>query len=449
MTRFRTITVSLTAGVILGAALLSAHRSGPDPRHTGAPGDDPLACATSGCHVGVPLNGGGGKVEIQFPGDQVYTPGQPMTLTVVVTDPKEKYFGFQLSARLSSDPANGQAGDFTAGSQQLVLCDDGSEKGPQGCRANSRVQFIEHNQPSTTGKFQVAWTPPSDNVGDVFLFVAANGATQFDTPENAHIYTAHYTLSSAAGTGSKPEITSTGIVSASSFNPKAGLASGTWLEIFGSNISSVTRGWSGPDFDGATAPTVLNGVKVTVNGKSAFVDYVSSGQVNAQVPDDPSTGPVDIVVSNPDGQSTAIKLQKNAIAPALLAPSAWNVGGKQYVVAQFADGSYVGPANLVSGLKFRPAAAGDVVTIYGIGFGPVTPATPAGTVATQANSLVTKPVFLFGTTPADFTYDGLAPNFVGLYQFNLKVPSAGKGDVALKVTSGSTDTNQPLFITLQ
>ena len=438
------------AGVLLGALLLSAHKAGPDPRHTGAPGDDPLACATSGCHVGVPLNGGGGKVEVQFPGDLVYTPGQQQTLTVVVTDSKEKYYGFQMSARLSSDPVNGQAGDFTAGAQQLVLCDDGTDKGPDGCMANSSVQFVEHSVPSTTGKFQVSWMPPSADVGDVFLFVAGNSNTQVETPDNGHVYTARYTISPAPGGGSKPTITQAGIVSASSFNPKAGVASGTWLEVFGANIASVTRGWSGPDFDGANAPTSLNGVKVTVNGLPAFVDYVSSGQVNAQVPDDSTTGPVDIVVSNPDGQSSAIKLQKTAVAPALLAPGAWNVGGKQYVVAQFADGTYVGRTNLIAGLKFRHAAAGDVITIYGIGFGPVTPSVPAGVIATQANTLVTKPVFLFGTTQADFAYDGLAPNFVGLYQFNVKVPSgAGSGDVALSASAAGVSTNQSLFVTLQ
>ena len=443
------------SGFALGltAQLALAHKAGPDPRHTGAPGDDPQACATSGCHTGTALNAGGGSVAVTFPNGNVYTPGQQQTLTVTVADPKLKFSGFQMSARLATDPANGQAGDFTAQAAQLVLCDDGSSKGSKGCAANVSIQFVEHSVPSTTGTWQVSWTPPASNVGDVFLYVAGNSNTQMSVPDGSHIYTARYTLSPAPGSGSKPSVSQAGIVSASAFNPKAGVTSGTWLEIFGSNISPATRGWSGPDFNGSTAPTELNGVKVSVNGKDAFVDFVSSGQVNVQVPDDAATGPVQIVVSNPDGQSDAVTVTKSALAPALLAPGAWNVGGKQYVVAQLSDGSFVGKTNLIAGLKFRPAKAGEIVTIYGIGFGPVNPGTPAGTVASGTTALQNKATFLFGQTAGDLActgcYAGLAPGAVGLYQFNVKIPNGPSGDVALTVDAGGVSTKQTLFITLQ
>ena len=54
--------VATTAGASLSAVLIFAYATGPDPRHTGAPGDDQQACATSGCHTGTALNGGGGNV---------------------------------------------------------------------------------------------------------------------------------------------------------------------------------------------------------------------------------------------------------------------------------------------------------------------------------------------------------------------------------------------------
>src|SRR5579871_765540 len=87
-----------------------AHSMGPDPRHTAAPGDDPLACATSGCHTGTPLNGGGGNVAVNVP--STYTPGQTYTFQIVVTDSVAQAYGFQMSARLASDQVNGQAGLF-------------------------------------------------------------------------------------------------------------------------------------------------------------------------------------------------------------------------------------------------------------------------------------------------------------------------------------------------
>ena len=151
------------------APLAFGYAAGPDPRHTGAPGDDPQACATSGCHTGTALNAGGGGITVTFPSGNTYTPGQQQILNVKVTDPKFTFSGFQMSARLASNPANGQAGDFTASGGQLVLCDDGSSKGSKGCAPNVSVQFIEHSSPSTTGIWQVTWTPPDNNVGYVLI----------------------------------------------------------------------------------------------------------------------------------------------------------------------------------------------------------------------------------------------------------------------------------------
>ena len=399
------------------------------------------------------MNAGGGGITVTFPSGNTYTPGQQQTLTIKVTDPKFTFAGFQMSARLASNPANGQAGDFLASGGQLVLCDDGSSKSSKGCAPNVSVQFIEHSVPSTTGVWQVIWTPPATNEGDVFIYIAGNTNSQKTSPNGSHIYTANYILTSTVGGGTKPSVSQAGIVSASAFNPKAGVASGTWLEIFGNNISPTTRGWGGADFSGSQAPTILDGVKVSINGKDAYVDFVGQGQINVQVPDDPASGSVQIVVTNIDGSGDALTVVKVALAPAVLAPGAWNVGGKQYVVAQFTDGSYVGRANLISGLKFRPAKAGDIITIYGIGFGPVSPNTPAGTIAAGITTLQNKATFLFGQTAGDLActgcYAGLAPGAIGLYQFNIKVPNGPTGDVALVVDAAGVSTKQTLFITLQ
>src|SRR5512140_1921964 len=105
--------------IALPALLLYAYSGGPDVRHTAAPGDDPLACTTSGCHTGTALNGGGGSVAVNFPNGLTYTPGVPQTLAIVITDARARLYGFQMTARLESDLAKGQAGDFTAGAQQF------------------------------------------------------------------------------------------------------------------------------------------------------------------------------------------------------------------------------------------------------------------------------------------------------------------------------------------
>jgi uncharacterized protein (TIGR03437 family) len=59
----------------------------------------------------------------------------------------------------------------------------------------------------------------------------------------------------------------------------------------------------------------------------------------------------------------------------------------------------------------------------------VTPNIPAGEIVTGTNQLSTSFSILFGQTPTQLKYDGLAPNFVGLYQFNVTVPAVANSDL--------------------
>src|SRR4029077_13598938 len=62
----------------------------------------------------------------------------------------------------------------------------------------------------------------------------------------------------------------------------AGIESGSWVSIYGSNMSATTRSWQASDFVGSLLPTTLDGVSVKINGKAATVYYISPGQVNVQ-----------------------------------------------------------------------------------------------------------------------------------------------------------------------
>jgi uncharacterized protein (TIGR03437 family) len=433
------------AGLLFTAAAIYAHKDGPDPRRTGAPGDE--TCVAADCHVGTDLNAGGGNVVVNFENGQVYKPGVAQTFTIVITDSQARDWGFQMTARLESNPATAQAGDFTAGKQQLVICENSLFKTSKGCPADAPVQFIEHSTPLSSNTISVKWTPPAANAGNVHIYVAANAGNGNLEPTGDHIYTADYVLTPEC-TNVTPTISV--VQSAGAFDPKAGLASGTWLEIYGSDLSCLSRGWAGSDFDGSKAPTSLSTVGVTVGGVAAFVDYVSPGQVNVQAPDDPKNGAgFQVVLTNSAGASNAFIMQKNAVAPALLSPPVFNTQGHQWVVAQHLDQTFVGKANLISGLSFSPAKRGELITIYGIGFGPVIPATLAGVVASTQNSLQSKPNIRFGQTPATLQYYGLVPGYVGLYQFNVVVPSTvSPGDMQLSVDAGGVTLAPSLFITV-
>ena len=166
-------------------------------------------------------------------------------------------------------------------------------------------------------------------------------------------------LSFAPKPGATPLIADKGIISAGAFGAFTSVAPGSWIEIYGTNFAADSRLWSGADFNGVNAPTSLDGTKVTVGGQSAFIDYISPTQVNAQVPSNVGTGsqPV-ILTTTAGGSSTASTITVNQQQPGLLAPSSFIIGGKQYVVALFSDGvTYVLPPGAITGIRRRGIAS--------------------------------------------------------------------------------------------
>ena len=287
-------------------------------------------------------------MEINFASGQTYTPGVAQTFTIVITDPVARVYGFQLTARLESNLANGQAGDFTAGPQQLVLCDDGDVKRDGVCRANAPIQFIEHSDPFRTNTiYRILDAAGDERRQRPPLHRGQRRERRRQQHGRSHLYRRLPADSRQTARGARR---SRRAASAGDFNPNAGLASGTWLEIKGTDLSTTTRSWEGGDFNGAKAPTSLDGVSVTINGLPGYVSYISPTQVNVQAPDDPTVGPgIQIQVSNAGGKSNVITLPKAAIAPALLGHPAFKVGGTQYVVAQVADQTFVGEPDSLQG----------------------------------------------------------------------------------------------------
>jgi uncharacterized protein (TIGR03437 family) len=238
-----------------------------------------------------------------------------------------------------------------------------------------------------------------------------------------------------------------GVVSASAFGGFSDVAPGSWVEIYGSNLAPDTQGWTSANFTGNKAPTMLNDVSVSIGGQAAFIDYISPTQVNAQLPSNIAAGgTLQLTVTNANGTSAAANLNVNPTEPGLLAPAFFEIGAHQYVVAQHSDGSYVLPVGAILGVTSSPAKPGEIVVIYGVGFGAVTPNTPAGEIATGANQLSASFEMLFGQTRAQLPYFGLAPSFVGLYQFNVTVPAVANNDLLpLTFNLGGAAGSQTLY----
>ena len=140
----------------------------------------------------------------------------------------------------------------------------------------------------------------------------------------------------------------------------------------------------------------------------------------------------------------------NSVEPGLLSPSSFDLGGTQYVVAQFIDGTYVLPTGAIAGVNSRPAQPGDTVVLYGVGFGPVVPNLPAGQLVGQSNTLGSGFQMSIGGQPAIAQYSGLAPNYTGLYQFNVVVPNTSvSGPIPLTFTLDGMPGRQVLSIAVQ
>ena len=232
----------------------------------------------------------------------------------------------------------------------------------------------------------------------------------------------------------------TAVVNTGSYQP--GFASATWVSIFGTSLASTTRAWQASDFVNGALPTSLDGVSVTINGIAAYVGYVSSTQVNVLAPDDAMVGPVQVQLTSGQQQSNIFTAQKAQYAPAL-----FTINGGPYAAAQHADYTLVGSANLLPGVVTRPAVPGEVIQIYGTGFGPANPPLPTAQLVTTASVLAGQVLFTIGGVAAEVQYAGEVGS--GLYQFNVTVPTVANGDAGVTATIGGVPTQTGVLITVQ
>jgi uncharacterized protein (TIGR03437 family) len=251
-----------------------------------------------------------------------------------------------------------------------------------------------------------------------------------------------------AQTPAAPAIVTVG--TSSDFGGFAGAAApGSYIEIKGANLAGTTREWTDSDFSDGAAPTLLDGVSVSINGEPAFVSFVSPGKVNAQVPDDiPTGGTVPVVVSYQDQASDPADLAINPVEPGLRAPDNFKVNGRQYVAAIHAsDGTLVSVGGIPD-VPAAPAMPNEVLIFYGTGFGPVQQGPVAGQIANGQAELAGTFAMAIGNAPAIVQYAGLAVGRVGIYQFTVRLPgNLPGGDQPVQITlNGSPITLQNLFL---
>lgn len=312
---------------------------------------------------------------------------------------------------------------------------------------------------SNTGTGTLAWTAsdpdfwvqlsPGSGTGDATFSVTVNPANLA-----AGNYSSTVTIAAAGATGSPaaiaisltiagtpPAPSVTGVANTGNYQPA--FASATWLAIFGTNLSQTTTTWTAANFVNNALPTSLDGVSVTIDGISAYVEYVSPGQINVLAPDDSTLGSVNIQVTTAGVASNTVSAPKQQFAPAL-----FTIDNGAYVTALHADGTLVGAANLLgAGVTTAPAAVGETVEIYGAGFGPTNPATPTADLVAAAAPLANSVQVTIGGMTANVAYAGLVSP--GLYQINVTIPNLPPGDASISASIGGVQTQSGVSVTIQ
>jgi uncharacterized protein (TIGR03437 family) len=205
----------------------------------------------------------------------------------------------------------------------------------------------------------------------------------------------------------------------------------------GSIVSLWISGFSLPAATASTIPlpTNLGGVSVTAGTESLPFYYVSSTQLNVQLPWDLPTGADNVTVSS-EGLSAANTFNVVPAAPGIF------MFGTNRAVAQNQDYSLNDVGN--------PAKAGTYVTVYLTGIGPLdnavglgdaTPMQPFSRATTAAQATI-------GSQPAQIYFIGMTPGSVGLAQADIQIPpTLAPGTYPVQIQMGSFLSNAPLITT--
>lgn len=232
---------------------------------------------------------------------------------------------------------------------------------------------------------------------------------------------------------STPAISQGGVVDAATF--QGVLSNWGWATIFGRNLARDTMTWDGA-IRNNQLPANLGGTEVTVNGRAAYLSYVSPGQVNILVPPVfTRTSESGTLVIRTAGGSMTLTVTGSSNTAQLFGyadgsvprPWAFLNGG----------GVLAGPPGAVAGVEARPARGGDTLTIYFSGGVTTNPAAMPGVLSgTPLVCSAGGPQVLLDDLRVANDYCGMI--LPGVFQVNFRLPAfSSERDVNLRLDTGS------------
>jgi uncharacterized protein (TIGR03437 family) len=202
-------------------------------------------------------------------------------------------------------------------------------------------------------------------------------------------------------------------------------APGMILSVFGSQLAPTTVSAAS-----VPLPNQLAGVSATINGIAAPLFYVSSSQLNIQIPyETPANSQATLIVNN-NGQSTSRSFFVASVAPGIFAFNGAPVPNTS-------------------------AARGQTVTLFITGAGAVTPGigTGAGPAAGTPIASLPHPVqsatVTVGGTQAQVQFIGIPSGLVGVVQVNYTVPTSIATGTQPVVVSLGTVPSAPVNLSVQ
>ena len=244
-----------------------------------------------------------------------------------------------------------------------------------------------------------------------------------------------------------PSVAEGGVINGASFAKGQPVSPGGLVSIFGAGLASSM----------ALADTIplsnsLGGVTVTFADLPpapllAVIPGVpgqSADQINAQLPWEigTGTGTVNVTVTTPNGISAPMSVNFAPSMPGIFASAS---GGQLFAIAvNNTDSTLAWPAGAAG--NSHPAKAGDVLIIYATGMGAVDNTPVDGGIPGVLAHTMAAPAVTLGGVPGIVQFSGLAPQFVGVNQLNVTVPSGvTPGNVPLQIqVNGFTTTNTVL-----
>jgi len=214
-------------------------------------------------------------------------------------------------------------------------------------------------------------------------------------------------------------LTSADVRNLATLTSGAAVSGGLIVSLFGRNFTTPCSLAAGamtpcPQSPGLPLRTQLGQTRVLVNGNPAPLFVVTENQINLQLPYGLAGSEVTLVVVRGGVSSPPVRVPRAEQSPGVLTVLS-NGGGAGIVV--HADGRLV--------TRDAPIEPSEIVVIFLVGLGPVSPAVNAGEPAPISPSAVTTiplRIFIDGGE-GRILFSGLAGGFAGLYQMNVEAPA--------------------------